>query len=395
MNKRNGAIFLIAGTSIGSGMIALPMVLSKIGIIPSCVLLFITWMVAYYNSLLSVELNLKAGKGLSLGSLCAYFSGPIASFFGNVSINVLSYSLIAAYIYLISSVFSKMIGSQNMHLLYILFSGITFLLLLFPIKIVDYVNRCLFITLLCLFAVLLIGIVLSVNLKSVPLYGDLSFKNIMFVIPVVFTSFGFQVIFHTLTDYLNKDSKMLKKAFFLGSLIPMIVYILWSCSSISVIYNHNIDFFNKMSTGSVDVGSLVEELSKISNIKIIHLLVWAISFLSIITSIIGVAVGLFDSLNNIFKDRVCYKKLKAFSAFLVVVPSYIIASMIPNAFIVLLGFAGMILAVIAIILPCYLILNTTNTSFYYPILKHKILIYISIGIGILIIAAEYINMYAH
>ena len=39
MQKLIGSILLISGTCIGNGMIALPMVLAKLGIIPSIILM--------------------------------------------------------------------------------------------------------------------------------------------------------------------------------------------------------------------------------------------------------------------------------------------------------------------------------------------------------------------
>ncbi|AFD19820.1 putative amino acid permease [Rickettsia slovaca str. D-CWPP] len=59
---------LISGTCIGSGMIALPMVLAKLGYnTSSIILMFVIWFIIYYTSLINLELNLQAGKGLTLG----------------------------------------------------------------------------------------------------------------------------------------------------------------------------------------------------------------------------------------------------------------------------------------------------------------------------------------
>ncbi|KJV62375.1 tryptophan/tyrosine permease family protein [Rickettsia amblyommatis str. Ac/Pa] len=38
-----------------------------------------------------------------------------------------------------------------------------------------------------------------------------------------------------------------------------------------------------------------------------------------------------------------------------ILPAYIVAVVVPNAFITILGFAGMILVIIAILLPVYLL----------------------------------------
>jgi tyrosine-specific transport protein len=107
-----GAILLVAGTCLGSGMIALPMVLAKIGLIPSTILMFATWLLSYYTSLIHLELNLQAGKGLSLGELGSHYSGKTAELIGTISIKLLSYSLLAVFIYGGSSVLHELMTSK-------------------------------------------------------------------------------------------------------------------------------------------------------------------------------------------------------------------------------------------------------------------------------------------
>lgn len=65
---------------------------------------------------------------------------------------------------------------------------------------------------------------------------------------------------------------------------------------------------------------------------------------------------------------------------------------VPNAFIAVLGFAGMILAVIAILLPVYLFWQIETDLLFYPELKRKSLIYLSIGVGVTVIVCEVFNM---
>ena len=62
MNKQITSIFLVAGTCIGAGMFALPLTFAKIGIIPSIIIIILTWLFTYYCSLIYVELNLHCNK---------------------------------------------------------------------------------------------------------------------------------------------------------------------------------------------------------------------------------------------------------------------------------------------------------------------------------------------
>ena len=396
-----GAILLIAGTCIGSGMIALPMVFANIGIIPSILLMLFIWAIMYYTSLINLELNLQAGHGLPLGLLGRKFSGRIAEAIGNISLKLLSYSLLAVYIYGGSSVLQTLIkthlGTQIsfdcIAACYVIFA---IALLLMPIKIIDYCNRLLFIGLLAIVGILMIGLAFNIHWTHLPLFSDGLTEISVWraLIPVVFTAFGFQVIFHTLTDYCNRNPRILKRAFFWGSLLPAAVYILWICTLLSVIYTDNSEFYAKMAHGKIEVGELIETLSNISNWHSVQLLVWWISLLAIFTSVIGIGVGLFQSLTKMVPSSISCPNARNFiAAIATILPAYFVVICIPNAFISVLGFAGMILTIIAILLPVYLFWQIKEQKLYYPQLRIKSFVGLSVITALVIILCELTNIF--
>ena len=397
MNKQTGSILLVAGTCIGSGMIALPMVLAKLGLIPSLFLMLLTWLLMYYTSLINLELNLQAGKGMSLGSLGAHFSGPIAGFVGNVALKLLSYALLAVFLYGAASIIGKMtLNRASLFEIESICALFSVLILLLPLKIIDYINRLLFIALLGIVILLIMGSLSSITWSNLPLYSNnyIDLKVLMSVIPVVFTSFGFQVIFHTLTDYCNKEPMVLKKAFFWGSAIPAIVYITWTCSILGTIYNHNPEFYSQMLDGKAEVGDLVYHLSAITERQSLQLLIWCVSLLAIGTSVIGVGRGLYDTLSLYLKSKISNKKMLSFGAsLLTILPAYLVATLVPHAFIQVLGFAGMILAIIAIILPIFLFKCIKSKKLYYGELSNNYWIYLSLLAGVSIILAQAANIF--
>lgn len=384
--KRIGALLLVAGTCIGSGMIALPMVLVQIGIIPSILLMLTIWFVMYYTSLINLELNLQAGRGLSLGALGRLFSGRGAEFIGTISLKLLSYSLLAVFIYGGSSILQELTG-YSFEKVALCYAVVAAALLLLPIKWIDHVNRVLFIGLLGVVGILIAGLAITIAWTDLPLFSDHYNDPWVWLplIPVVFTSFGFQVIFHTLTNYCKKDAKMLKQAFYWGSLVPAIVYILWTCCILSVVYHDNPQFYAQMGEGKAEVGTLIQVLSHIAKWQSVQILVWWISLLAIATSVLGVGVGLCDSLKAMRANRVV-------ASILTILPAYLVVIYVPNAFIAVLGFAGMILAVIAVLLPAYLLWQSKKVNYHYPELKKKWLIYFSIGVAVIVIAGEIYHM---
>jgi tyrosine-specific transport protein len=400
MYKQIGAILLVAGTCIGSGMIALPMVLAKLGLIPSILLMVMIWFIMYYTSLVNLELNLQASQGLSLGALGRCFSGRTAELIGTISLKLLSYSLLAVFIYGGSSILQELIASKmaveySFNNIATCYAFLSIALLLLPIKLIDYLNRFLFVGLLAVVAILLTGLVITINWSELPLfseqYSDLSVW--VAIIPVVFTSFGFQVIFHTLTNYCHKNVKMLKQAFLWGSLIPAIVYIVWTCSILSVVYQDNPQFYDQMTAGKAEVGELIQVLSGIAKWQSVQLLVWCISILAIATSVLGVGVGLCDSLKGMLSKKVPNTGIRNILASVItILPAYLVVMRVPNAFIAVLGFAGMILAVIAILLPVYLFWQIKTDKLYYQELNRKYLIQLSMAVAIAVFVSEIFNM---
>jgi tyrosine-specific transport protein len=373
------------------------MSLAKLGIIPSVITMITTWWVAYYTSLISVELNLHSDRGLSLGGMGRVFSGRYAEILGNVSVKLLSYALLSVYIYGESSVVVKLLEVRGISCSQTLISSIlalgTFLLLQLPLHSVDKINRILFISLMAVFAVPLLATVISIDFGRMPLFLNPSCGDVASIISVVFTSFGFQVIFHILRDYLGRDAKNLKKSFFWGSMIPAIVYMLWTCGVLSVLYSFNEDFYNQIASGNIDVGEVINQLSKISNLSQLQLLIWWLSIFAILTSILGVGVGLTSSFNTMMGKVIQSNfRRKIASALVVIAPSYLVAITVPNAFIRVFKFAGAILAIIAILLPIYLLRNAKFQNLHYNELRNKWLLILSIAFGVGVIAIEILGI---
>lgn len=402
MTKNLGASFLVAGTCIGSGMIALPMVLSSFGLFYSFIFMFSVWLLMYFSSLISLELNLKANKGLALGPLAQHFSGPKAKLIGNLSLKILSTSLMSVYLYGGASIVNSMLGSlgliatANLPLIISLFALLLSIIFLLPIKGIERCNRYFFIVLLGLVVVLIFSLTPLIELKNLPLMAkkNLSFSDFSIALPVVFTSFGFQVIFHTLTNYCNKDARALKKSFFFGSLLANFVYLLWTFVVLSAIYSHDNHFYDKMSQGNAIVGDLIASLSSVTKWEHLELLSWLVTLLAIFTSAIGVGIGLIGSFEQLFQEKFKQEKTRKILAVVsCLLPPFILAILVPNAFINLLAFAGLILAIIAILLPSYLLLKAKLTIYNYSILKHKWLIGISIIIAMVVIFCEIYNFF--
>lgn len=393
MQKQITSTLLVAGMCIGGGTIAIPMVLAKLGIIPVVLITLLVWFLNYYPSLAGMELNLRSERGLSLGSLGKKFSGRGAQIAGEVSVKVLSYAALTMYLCGAASIIQKLIENCfhcEISMLFIetilALAGV--ILLFFPFKIVSSANNVMFSGFVIIFAVLLGVIIRFTDYTNMPWLVKPTTKDILLACPILFFSFGYQLILHTLRDYCGRDFLNIRKSIFIGSLIPALVYMVWSATSLGAIFNSNPDFFAQMISGKIEVGEFVKELANISSFSSFQILVWCMSILAILTSYVGVGVGLAESLNLSFEKYVSSTfKRKILSSVTTIAPPYIAASLYPNAFIKILGFSGIMVVAIGVLIPTYLILKIGigNKSYYKELKKWALLVCAAGGICITLI----------
>lgn len=394
MGKVFGSSCLIAGTAIGAGMLALPMVLIKIGLQEAVVLMIAIWGLAYYSALLGSELNLRAAIPLSIGGLARRFSGPKAEWVGQISLLLLCYALLSSYLNGCSSVLASLwqgiapltaLGAQDLLLIITMIIGC---LLLVPLQWVDSINRLLFAGMLLILLISCGALTSFINLN-----GEISLVfqpgqslAIIQAIPIVFTSFGFQIIFHTISKYLEMDASKIKRSFFYGSLMPALVYISWTVISLVFIACHQPELFLQLKEHPRDVGDFINILSQAASLPGLKLLSWGLAVLAILTSAIGVGLGLSHTWQNLIKSRF-------WSMALTIIPPYLVVQQTPHVFIRALGFAGMILVVLALLLPLYLLYRSdATTKSHYKILDNRLIRILVIIISLGIILIEILNL---
>ncbi|MBW8309346.1 MAG: hypothetical protein K0M45_06900 [Candidatus Paracaedibacteraceae bacterium] len=394
MGKVFGSSCLIAGTAIGAGMLALPIILAKVGIVQAIGLMISVWLLAYYSALLGSELNLRARAPLSLGSLSYSLGGPKAKLVGQTSFMLLCYALLSAYLDGSSSVLASLFKAMPNALPVdssTLLHGVALslgIILLLSTKLIDYTNRLLFLTMIALL-ILVVGVLAfwikpTVDLKL--LQSTDSALPLLQAIPVVFTSFGFQIIFHTICGYLEMDASRIRRAFFWGSLIPAVSYISWTIITLMFMASHRPEFFTLLLKGSLDVGDFIYSLSQTAGFPLLKILAWVLSVLAIITSAIGVGLGVAHTWQTIVNKR-------SLAVALTIIPPYFIAYKTPEAFIHALGFAGMVLVIIALLLPLYLLYRSDYLAVtHYKVLDNKVIRLIVIGMSFMIMAIEILHL---
>jgi tyrosine-specific transport protein len=358
-SKTIGCTFMIAGTALGAGMLALPMVAAGSGFVVSAVALTLLCILMAYTALLTLEVNIHFPMGTSFGTMAQKTLGNWGKWLAFAAMILLFYALTAAYISGGASLFSQVAGTY-FHLnvpdtlTAFIFTGLFGAVIYWKTQAVDYVNRVLFSTkivvlVLAIAAMLAhVKINLLVSLSHHPIY-------ILAAIPIMFTSFGFHGSIPSMLKYLGHDAKRLRNVFIIGSIIPLIIYLFWVLVTVGVLPLSGPHSFESVAKVSGSVGLFTIELSRRFHNHYLVLAINLFSNIAVTTSFLGVGLGLFDY----FCDNL--KKVKSFkrewAAVITFLPPLFFALAYPKGFIFALGFAAIALAVLAVLLPAGMVLS--------------------------------------
>lgn len=346
-SKILGSTLIIAGTTIGAGMLALPIASAGLGFMTSLLIMVAMWALMAHTALLMLELHQHAKYDATLHTLAKQFLGDKGKWVATFAMLFLFYALCAAYIAGGGSQFNSKLHnwlsldvSNGMGTF--IFTVLIAAIVTFGTSSVDRVNRVLFTCKLIAMAAMLFFLTPNIqaeHLVNMPLEKGL----IIAALPVIFTSFGFHGSIPAVVRYLNLDMKALKKVMISGSLLPLVIYILWQLATLGVVEQAVLSQAN-------DVTSLVGTLSQVIHNAMIAQVVSVFADLALITSFLGVSLGLFEFLGDSLNKKQS-KGGRVGIACVTFVPPLCFALFYPQGFIMALGYAAIALAILAIVLP--------------------------------------------
>lgn len=328
-----GAALLIAGTTIGGGMLALPLATAEAGFFPALIFYFLTFLFMTSTGFLVAEVFLWSKKEVNIISMSYQTLGQVGRVFAWLLYLFFFYSLMVAYLAAGGRFFVGFFESWGSYSAF--FSILLFLLLAAPVVVigpwaVDRLNALFMVGLILSF---LLFIILGIPHLQLKLLEDENFSKGILGLPVMFTAFGFQGIVPTLTQYLGRDRKKIRIAIVIGAGIAFLVYVL----------------FQALILGTVDRELLLEAkklgqtaIYPLKNILKVSWFYWvggAFAFFALITTILGVSLGLIDFLADGLKVK--KSLLGRFRlSLLVFLPPFLFAIYNPTIFIKALQWAG-------------------------------------------------------
>ena len=357
-NSAFGSVFIVAGTALGAGMLAMPLATAGVGFSTTMLLLFGLWCIMSYTALLLVEAYQYNESSMGLSSLSYKYLGASGRWITSLAMPFLMYSLIAAYLAGGGEIINESLNSMlDLHLPnyvgVLLFAVVGGTVVCFGTHSVDLINRCLFLTKIFFLAAMLILLlphVQRVNLLSMPVKQAL----LLSAIPIVFTSFGFHGSVPSIVNYMNGDTAKLRKIFIIGSAIPLLVYVFWQLATLGTIESA---IFVGILADESGLNGLLAAVKAVMGTARVEMAVRLFAALALATSFLGVALGLFDFLADFFKRQNSVNGRLQTGA-ITFIPPLLFALFYPKGFIFALGFAAIALSILSLLLPALLVRQT-------------------------------------
>lgn len=351
-SKLLGGVLLIVGTSIGGGMLALPVATAEAGLTTSIVFMVICWLIMTAGAFLILEVNLRLPAGSNMVSMAKSTLGFPGQVVAWVVYLVLLYSLLSAYISGGSDVFNGLLHQMHIDLpewvTALLFTALFSVVVYNGIRTVDYVNRGLMFGKLGVY--LLLVLMISPHIQLPAMHPN-SFRTATGSLMILMTSFGFASIVPSLREYFKDDTQALRRVIWLGSFIPLVCYILWNLVIMGAL-QHDGSQDVLMSLGHSEHAT--SGLNEALNIAIHN--PWISGFFGFFTSIcmitafLGVSLGLFDFLADGLKLKKTGHQGKA-TLLLTFLPPLAIVLVCPGIYLNALGYAGICCVILLLLLP--------------------------------------------
>ncbi|ERF77856.1 tyrosine transporter [Gallibacterium anatis] len=389
-NKTLGSALIVAGTTIGAGMLAMPITSAEMGFGYTLLLLFILWALLSYSALLFVEVYQKAErKDAGIATLAEQHFGMVGRVLATLSLVIFMYAILTVYSLGGGDLFAPFLTIFGEHASTAAIIGFVVILAIsvtIGTNAVDGFTRLLFLIKLVAFALvlfLMLPKVTAENLGALPL----NYFLIISASPVFFTSFGFHVVIPSINNYLDGDIRRLRIAIIGGTAIPLVAYIVWQMATHGVFEQSQ---FVQIIRNDPTLNGLVNATYKATGSDLISGAVRTFSTLALITSFLGVSLALVDCLDDLLK-RVRITANRFTLSLLTFVPTLLFA-LFYRDFLAVLTYAGQMFTFYGLVLPVGMawMLRRKYPDLPYRVIGGNIGLLVALVLGLLIINVPFL-----
>ena len=336
--QTRGTVFrgamLVAGTTIGGGMLAVPVSTAQMGFWPSVLTYFICWAFMASTGLLFLEICLWLRNDTNIVSMADRTLGWKGRYAAWALYLFLFYCLTVAYVvgggnFLVDLLAGTLSSWQGAMLFVVLFGST----ILGGARIVGPVNVLLMVG---LGAAYLGFVVLGLDDVRWELLSRRDWHAVPKSLPVLFAAFGFQGLVPTLSRYMGYQRVETTKAILIGSFVPVVTFIVWQGLILGIV---PLEGPHSLATAQ-DLGeNAVRPLKYLIGNPYVYYVGQFFAFFALTTSFLGVTLGLSDFLADGLKVKKTQKG-RMFLALLIFLPPLLVARLHPTIFIRAIEVAG-------------------------------------------------------
>jgi tyrosine-specific transport protein len=387
------ASLLIAGTTIGAGMLGIPLVTGQMGFVPATLVTVLVWAFMVITGLLFLEATLWMPKGSNILSMTEKIIGKKEKILAGATFLFLYYCLMVAYFAagapIFASFFHYLFGWNLSTWASFAIFGLVFAFIVnLGLHFVDKVNYILMVGLIFSYIALVGTGASHVSLERLQYFH---FSPFLFALPVLFSAFGYHNVIPSLTSHFQDKGHIMRKAIFWGTLLPLVVYLVWQWLIIGILPESVIQ--ETMQKGS----PATDALQNLVGANSITILGQAFGFFAIVTSFLGVAFSIVDFLGDGFNIQERTGARRVGLTLLTFLPPFLISSMNPSVFLIAIGIAGGFgEAFLNGILPAWLVWKgryQKKFSSAYSLPGGKILLISVLGFATIVIGIEIFLLY--
>lgn len=416
----NGAM-IIAGTAIGAGMLANPTATSGVWFIGSVFLLIYVWFHMYLSGLMLLEANQHFPLGSSFHTMVAELLGPRWNLICGIAIVFVLYALTYAYIFVgggltqaeLEPVAQWLTEAFPFNIELNRVAGSTIFLVVLAACVICSTHWVGWFS-----SMLIIGMLLSFALSTSDLLAHVRLDYLLdrtdgqvhtaywpylwIAIPVCLASFGFHGNVSSLRDYFQGNSKAVARSILIGSGLALCLYIVWQWA---VHGNLARAHFGPVIAADGDVNVLLTTINaQAAGAGVSQLAQQALgyfAYMAIASSFLGVTLGLFDYMRDLFGFNAQLKG-RLQTAAVTFLPPYVAYLFMPTGFVQVMGYVGLMAAIWAVLVPALLVRKSRQVypQADYPQADYRVLgrfggdwtLYAVVFFAILVIAIQVLHM---
>lgn len=358
------AVVMITGTTIGTGILGLPITTSQAGFLPSSLAFVVSWFFMTLAALYILEVKMYFQQHYTLSSLIQFTLGRLGHTLAFFISLILLYALLCTYIMTGASWLKLLLGNYFFLKFYwvaIIFVVVFGTLLTLKERFIYQVNQLLVIALVLSFMIMVGMSIWPINLDLIRYSNPI---HVIHSMPLLLTTFGYSVIVPTLTEYLEYDAVKARSAIILGSLIALIAYFIWEWVTLGHIPKSGPNGFDMLYRYG-DNGTGVISFFTANPWAMLAGKLFAI--FADITSFFGVTLALMHCLSDwLYTKRAHgYNQKRGRLMLLALIPPLLVTLVYPKAFIEILSFAGLSVALLLGLFPALMRIQLSKLTAEY------------------------------